>query len=263
MSTAAAPPRVHPGRTQPTACRYPGELVRVYVWQWPVRMTHWCTAYAILVLAATGLYIGNPFIIVGGPAGQHFVMGWAKTLHSYAAIVFALSVVSRVVWMFLGNSYSRWDKFVPLHRRRWHGLVASLRYYLFQLRQPPGFVGHNPLAGFTYLFVFLMFFVMITTGLALYNVSAPVGSPFRVFSFLLPLWGGAQNARWFHHVTMWLILGFAVHHVYSSVLMSQVEARGTVESMASGYKFVPCEDLVYSGYRYLDPKDQEPVDALK
>jgi hypothetical protein len=31
--------------------------------------------------------------------------------------------------------------------------------------------------------------------------------------------------------------------------------------MASGYKFVPCEDLVYSGYRYLDPKDVEPVDA--
>jgi hypothetical protein len=60
-----------------------------------------------------------------------------------------------------------------------------------------------------------------------------------------------------------LILGFAVHHVYSSVLMSQVEARGTVESMASGYKFVPCEDLVYSGYRYLDPKDIEPVDALR
>ena len=54
---------------------------------------------------------------------------------------------------------------------------------------------------------------------------------------------------------MWLILAFAVHHVYSSVLMSQVEARGTVESMASGCKFVPCEDLVYSGYRYVDHKD--------
>jgi hypothetical protein len=37
--------------------------------------------------------------------------------------------------------------------------------------------------------------------------------------------------------------------------MSQVEARGTVESMASGYKFVPREDLVYSGYRYFAKKD--------
>ena len=110
-------------------------------------------------------------------------------------------------------------------------------------------------AGFTYTFVFLLFFVMITTGLALYNVNAPVGSPFRAFHFLLPLWGGAQTARFVHHVAMWLILGFADHHIYSAILMSQVEARGTVESMASGYKFVPCEDLVYSGYRFFDRRD--------
>jgi Ni/Fe-hydrogenase 1 B-type cytochrome subunit len=159
--------------------------------------------------------------------------------------------------MFLGNCYSTWDKFIPVERRRLRGLWDSLRYYMFQLRQPPGFVGHNPLAGLTYALVFALFFVMITTGLALYTVSAPAESPFRIFSFLLPLWGGAQTARFVHHVVMWLLLGFAVHHVYSSVLMSQVEARGTVESMASGYKFVPCEDLVYSGYRLFDRKDVE------
>jgi Ni/Fe-hydrogenase 1 B-type cytochrome subunit len=244
-----------PVTNPPLSACHPGELVRVYVWEWPVRATHWFTAYAILVLAATGLYIGHPFITVSGAAGQHFVMGWVKTTHSFAAIVFALSVVSRIAWMFMGNRYARWDKFIPVAPRRRRGLWDSLRFYLFQLRQPPGFVGHNPLAGFTYTFVFLLFLVMITTGLALYNVSASVHSPFRIFHFLLPLWGGPQTARWVHHVTMWLILGFTVHHVYSAVLMSQVEARGTVESMASGYKFVPCEDLVYSGYRFFDRRD--------
>lgn len=239
-----------------SVCR-PGELVRVYVWQWPVRMTHWCTAYSILFLAATGFYMGDPFITVSGPAGQHFVMGWAKTLHFYAAIVFALSVISRLAWMFMGNRYSTWDKFIPVARQRQSGLWNSLRYYFFQLRQPPGFIGHNPLAGFTYAFVFLLFLVMIGTGLALYSVSASVDSPFRIFGFLLPLVGGAQSARWVHHIGMWMILAFAVHHVYSAILMSQVEARGTVESMASGYKFVPCEDLIYSGYRFLDRNDVE------
>jgi Ni/Fe-hydrogenase 1 B-type cytochrome subunit len=96
---------------------------------------------------------------------------------------------------------------------------------------------------------------MIATGLGLYSINAPAGSPFRAFSFLLPLVGGAQQARWLHHLGMWAILAFAVHHVYSAVLMSQVEARGTVESMASGYKFVPREDLVYSGYRYFAHKE--------
>jgi Ni/Fe-hydrogenase 1 B-type cytochrome subunit len=238
-----------------TAASPPGELVRVYVWQWPVRMTHWCTAYSILFLGLTGYYMGHPYILSSGPAGSRFIMGWAKVLHFYSAIVFALSVVSRIAWMFMGNRYATWDKFIPVSRRRLEGLWESLRYYLFQLRQPPGFVGHNPLAGFTYTFVFLLYFGMIATGLALYNVNAPVGSPFRIFHFLLPLLGGAQSARFFHHVGMWMILAFGVHHVYSAVLMSQVEARGTVESMASGYKFVPREDLAYSGYRYFAHKD--------
>jgi Ni/Fe-hydrogenase 1 B-type cytochrome subunit len=253
MSGVAVP--FEPISKLPSVCRHPGELVRVYIWEWPVRMTHWCTAYAILFLALTGYYLGHPYVTVTGPAGQHFLMGWARTVHFYVAIAFALSVVSRVVWMFFGNQYSHWDKFIPVTRRRWVGFLPTLRYYLFQLRQPPGFVGHNPLAGFTYTWVFLLFLIQITTGLALYCVSAPIGSPFRVFHFLLFLYGGAQGARWVHHVVMWLILAFAIHHVYSSVLMSQVEARGTVESMASGYKFVPCEDLVYSGYRYVDHKD--------
>ena len=75
MSTALT----HEPVTRPplAACR-PGELVRVYVWQWPVRLTHWLNAYSILVLALTGFYIGHPFITVSGPAGQHFVMGWVE-----------------------------------------------------------------------------------------------------------------------------------------------------------------------------------------
>jgi Ni/Fe-hydrogenase 1 B-type cytochrome subunit len=55
---------------------------------------------------------------------------------------------------------------------------------------------------------------------------------------------------------MWLLLGFAVHHVYSSVLMSTIEANATVESIFSGYKFVPREDLELSGYRFINRRHQ-------
>ena len=65
----------------------------------------------------------------------------------------------------------------------------------------------------------------------------------------------AHGRRWLHHGFMWMLIGFAVHHVYSAVLMSQVEANATVESIFSGYKFVPREDLVFSGYRFIDRKD--------
>ena len=54
---------------------------------------------------------------------------------------------------------------------------------------------------------------------------------------------------------MWLLWGFVVHHVYSAILMSQVEGNATMESIFSGYKFVQRDDVIYSGYRFLDKRD--------
>ena len=123
------------------------EIVHVYVWEVPVRVTHWLIALSIVVLSATGLYIGDPFLIVPGQAREHFVMGWMKVIHGYTAYVFIASVLARVIWMFTGNKYAHWDKFIPVHPSRRRGLWPTLRFYLFALRKPPGFVGHNPLAG--------------------------------------------------------------------------------------------------------------------
>jgi Ni/Fe-hydrogenase 1 B-type cytochrome subunit len=234
----------------------PSNIVRVYVWEAPVRITHWLIAIAIVLLSVTGFYIGRPFIIVPGPAEQSFVMGWMKVIHGYSGYVFIAAVLARICWMFTGNKYARWDKFIPVHRSRRHGFWPTIKFYLFALRKPPGFVGHNPVAGATYTLVFGLYFVAILTGLMLRGASADTDSFLRSFSSLSWLFGGLYAARWIHHVVMWLLLGFAVHHVYSSVLMSTVEANATVESIFSGYKFVPREDLTYSGYRFIDREGQ-------
>ena len=76
------------------------DIVRVYVWEAPVRITHWLIALAIALLSVTGFYIGYPFITVSGPAGQHFVMGWMKVIHAWSAYVFIGAVVARIAWMF-------------------------------------------------------------------------------------------------------------------------------------------------------------------
>jgi Ni/Fe-hydrogenase 1 B-type cytochrome subunit len=240
------------GATPAARARYEREIVRVYVWEIPVRLAHWTIALSIAVLAVTGFYIGNPFIISTGPAAQRFIMGTAKAMHLYAAIAFTLAVISRVVWMFVGNRYARWDKFLPVREHRWRGILPTLEFYLFYLRKPPAFVGHNPVAGLAYSAIFCLYFIEIATGLALYGTSAHVDSPLRMFAGLAPWFGGLQMARWIHHIIMWLLIGFTVHHVYSSVLMSQIEQNATVESIFSGYKFVPREDLIHSGYRFID-----------
>lgn len=233
------------------------DLVRAYVWEWPVRVTHWLVVVSIAVLSVSGFLIGTPSLVVRFPLGGTLNTGALKLVHSYAACVFTLSVLSRIAWMFLGNRFARWDKFLPVRGRRRRHLLPTLRFYLFALRKPPGFIGHNPLAGITYFWVFVLYLVMITTGLALYSASADVRSPLRLFEFLGPLWGGLQTARFVHHGVMWLLLAFAVHHVYSAILMSQIEANATMESIFSGYKFVHRDDVLYSGYRFHDPKDVE------
>ena len=137
-----------------------------------------------------------------------------------------MAVLVRVIWMFTGNRYSRWDKFVPVRRRRRRAMLPTLKYYLFALRKPPGFVGHNPLAGLAYTLVFFLYFTMIGTGIALRTVERATCTRPSASS---PSWcrssAGPQSARWIHHVGMWLLWGFAVHHVYSAILMSQVEGN--------------------------------------
>ena len=59
------------------------------------------------------------------------------------------------------------------------------------------------------------------------------------FSWLVPVFHGVQMARWIHHVTMWLLVGFFVHHLYSALLTARVEKNGTLDSIFSGFKFLP------------------------
>jgi Ni/Fe-hydrogenase 1 B-type cytochrome subunit len=217
------------------------EIVRVRVWDLVVRSTHWLIALSILVLSVTGLEIGHPVLSVPGRAGQHFVMGTVRIVHSYAAIVFTLAVLSRIAWMFVGKGHARWREFIPVDRDRRAGLVPMLKFYLFARRKPIPVVGHNPLAAASYVLVFLLYLVMIATGLGMYATDAVAGSPVGWARALLPIFGGAEDARWIHHVTMWLLLGFFVHHLYSALLTSAVERNGTMESILTGTKWVPRE----------------------
>jgi len=220
-----------------------GGRVAVYVWDLPVRLSHWVIVLSLFVLAATGYAIGRPFISVPGEARDHFVTGTVKAVHFYAAIAFALAVLSRFVWMFVGNRWARWQHFVPTTRARRRQLLETLRFYTFLRVEGPGEVGHNPLAGLTYLAVYGLCLVEIATGLALFGASAAWDSPLRVFAPLAPALGGLQNTRWVHHVVMWLLLGFFVHHLASALLMSRIEGNGLMGAIFSGTKFVTREEL--------------------
>ncbi len=220
---------------------------RVYVWEVPVRVFHWLNALAIVVLAATGLFIGDPFALMSHKeAFESFFMGKIRFTHFLFGYILLVVFLLRIYWGFVGNKYARWKNFLPFGKKQTRKLSHVIKYDLLPLPNKDKHyyeelsVGHNPFASTIYLLFFIMLFVMIMTGFGLYSQNAGWWLP-KMFAWVPPLFGGDFGTRLVHHVTMWLILLFVIVHVYMAVYHDVVEARGEISSMVSGFKFVRWE----------------------
>lgn len=209
-------------------------LYEKYIWEVPVRVTHWVNVIAIMALSVTGFYIGSPRTLGTDPAD--FVMGWVRVVHLTAGYTFAVSIASRIWWAFAGNRPSGWREFVPfLYPEGRRDMGRMFLYYIFLSRKVPHPLGHNALAGATYLLVFSLYLVMVATGFALDAQHEPGGVMYALLAPLYALFGN-QGLRLAHHMGMWLLLGFAIHHIYSAWLMDVKERGGVMSSIFGGYK---------------------------
>jgi Ni/Fe-hydrogenase 1 B-type cytochrome subunit len=210
-------------------------LTTVYVWDLPVRITHWVNVAAIVVLSVTGYYIASPFVGSHGPATGQFFMGTVRFIHFTMAFVFATSVLFRVYWAFIGNRNARWGQFLPATPGRRRALVKMVGYYTFVRRYPPAEIGHNPLAGVTYIGLYILFALQIATGFALYAQPFHDGIWKALFGWMIVAFG-AQPLRLVHDLIMYLIIAFTIHHVYSAVLIDSEEHSGLLSSIITGRK---------------------------
>jgi Ni/Fe-hydrogenase 1 B-type cytochrome subunit len=214
----------------------PGNAVRILVWELPVRVSHWVIFLSVVVLSVTGYYMHNPFIVVRSRTA--YVMGSMRFIHLVAASFFIAAFLLRIYWFFAGNEWSNWRAFVPLHREQWRGMGRMVSYYTFFRKNIAHYVGHNALAAVTYVLMFFLMFVEILTGLALYSFTVSN----RVLSFFigwLARWIDISHLRLCHFMIMFAFFIFVIHHVYSAVLVSWEERNGLIESIFTGYKFVP------------------------
>jgi Ni/Fe-hydrogenase 1 B-type cytochrome subunit len=210
-------------------------LVPVRIWDLPVRLVHWLVVLALVVLSVTGFLIGNPLL---NPSHAVPWVTWIKVTHKITAYIFIALILARVAWLFLSpNHWSRWTEWIPSSRARLRQIVPSLRFYLFLDREAPPVAGHNPLAGLTYTVLYAMLAVEILTGLALWGVEG-TGWAAWLTGWLRDL-VSVPTIRFIHHLIMWLVWGFMIHHVYSALLVDRVEKSGLISSIFSGYKFLP------------------------
>ncbi len=212
--------------------------VRLYVWQIPVRISHWVTAGCIVILSLTGGYIADPFLIA--PGGS--VMTTVRVIHMVTAITLVVSGLLRTFWLLAGNRFSRWSAFFPTSRLQFTEMFRQAAFYAFIRKEIPKVLGHNQLAAAAYLVLWFLLLVETVTGFALDGLlgTEPGATAFWWVRELL----GPQTVRLIHHLSMWAILAISLFHVYSSVLVDQLERNGLLASIFSGYKFVTREEIV-------------------
>ena len=211
----------------------------VYLWRWPLRVTHWISAACIVALAITGLYIGSPYMSTWGEASGHFLMGKVRFAHFLAAAIIVGAAILRMYWLFAGGRYASWRALFPVYPRDWRNLVRMVKHYLLvHQERMPHYLGHHPLQQLSYTIIYLIVIVQVLTGFSLYGLADPGGLIHGLFDWVGRALGGYQNARFLHHALTWLLVTFIPLHVYLAFRADVVEREGEMSSIFSGGRFV-------------------------
>ena len=225
---------INPGASASTAMR------SVFVYEWPVRLWHWLTAVAIVVLTVTGFYIGVPFLPnVQGEAVDQFVMGYMRFAHFAAGYILTALFVGRLYWAIVGNQYARELFFPPLFNLAiWQDVWLRGQYYLFLKKDVPSTPGPNGLEVVSAFFMFtLPMLFLILTGFALYAEGTQAGSWAAVtFGWVRRLFGDSQALHTWHHVAMWVLIIYVMIHVYLVIRQDILSKQSYISTMIGGYR---------------------------
>ena len=211
----------------------------IYVYEAPVRIWHWLHALSIIVLCVSGYLIANPLPSLSGEASEHFLMGQIRLFHFVAAYVFAIGFIVRAYWALVGNEISRELFVLPITSGEWWRRVGQeIRSYALFTRKQTKNIGHNALAQiFLWLFNVVLVLVMIFTGGALYSQGTGLGSwPDILFGWVFAIIPSSQAVRMYHLMGMWLMVLFAITHIYIVIRAEFVARQNSISGMISGWR---------------------------
>jgi Ni/Fe-hydrogenase 1 B-type cytochrome subunit len=216
---------------------------RVWVWELPVRIFHWINVLTIIVLTLTGFLIANPpALLSSAEATNLHSFGIVRFIHFTAAYIFFFNMILRVYWSFVGNQFASWRAFWPFSKKMWNNFWHVIKIDVFLLNEEKRdikniSIGHNSVATASYIVMFFIAIIQVITGFALYADMSDWWLP-KLFSWVIPLFGGDFMVRTIHHIAMWGFILFSMVHIYLVFYHDWLEGRGEVSSMFGGYKFV-------------------------
>jgi Ni/Fe-hydrogenase 1 B-type cytochrome subunit len=213
-----------------------------YVWEAPVRLWHWLMALCMVVLWATGYFIGTPLGSTPGEASENFLMGYIRFAHFSAAYLFTVLFLMRVYWAIAGNKYAREIFLVPVFMLRaswWRSFFRVVGHYLFLRPRNDWHAGHNPLAMAAMFGMYVLGTVfMIFTGFALYGEGLGRGSwANKLFSsWVIPFFGQSQDVHTWHHLCAWYLFWFTLVHLYFVVREDITSGLTVISTMINGWR---------------------------
>lgn len=198
MTTSTAP-------GTPSSDNTAAGLVRVRLWDLPLRLFHWSLVVAVGTAIATGLLGGN-----------------LMPLHGQAGLAILGLLVFRVVWGFIGPHHARFATFAPT--------PARLKTYLQGSWQG---LGHNPLGALSVFALLGLLAAQAGTGLFANDDIAFTGPLYAWIDEDLAL-----RLTGIHHQLAQGLFVLVGLHVAAIVFYLRVKKNNLVKPMISGWKEV-------------------------
>ena len=186
---------------------------------WLVRLTHWASAFAFVVMVGSGLRIFNAYPAFARrgesfccwPEGRTPIPDWltfggwlggARHWHFAMMWVLVAAGVTYVAFLWL---HGEWRDLVP-RRNDPRDAWEMVRFYLGRRADHPRQGKHNALQKGAYFAMPFVGAVIVLSGLAIWK---PV-----TLGWITDLFGGYVWARWWHFMGMLVLVVMALGHVF-------------------------------------------------
>ena len=169
---------------------------------WPLRVTHWLNAVAIVMMIGSGwqIYDASPLFGFTFPP-LITIGGWLGAAIAWHLACMWLLVINGLIYFGWSAGSGHFAKFFPLSPRAvWRDFIAALTFKL-----PHEMGVYNAVQKLLYLGVLVAGVVIVLSGLAIWK-------PVQLW-FFCDLFGGYFVARYVHFFAMAAIAGFLFIHL--------------------------------------------------
>jgi len=227
-----------------------------FVWDANIRWFHWINLLCVLGLIAIGVVILNAKVLGVSTDGKILL----KTIHVWIGYAFALNLLWRLVWAFIGGQYARWKAILPGGK----GYISEVKSYVsdFKAGEKRQYLGHNPLGRMAVSLILLLLLTQAISGLVLAGTDIfypPIGSwitnwiaspgvdPATLVPYAKEMYDpSAYDAmRAFrkpfitiHYYGFYVLLGLIVLHIIAVVVTEVREGGNLISAMFTGKKIL-------------------------